>query len=94
MPNVYGPINHLLKYSTTFRKMPDTDDSTDGVSRCFVGLLPPPVVSRPRDVPLLVPLPDRPPAGRFPQWTNLLLRHMSLSLHRLVPFLGPDSHSH
>jgi hypothetical protein len=30
IPNVYGPSNHLLKYSTTFRWMPDTDESTDG----------------------------------------------------------------
>ena len=35
MPNVYGPINHLLKHSTTFRWMPNTDDSTDGGLRWF-----------------------------------------------------------
>ena len=35
IPSVYGPFNHLLKYSNTVRKMPDTDDSTDGGLRWF-----------------------------------------------------------
>ena len=32
IPNVYGPYNHLLKHSATFRWMPNTDDSTDAGS--------------------------------------------------------------
>ena len=44
------------------------------------------MVRRLRDVLLLTEFPDRLPAVHFPQCTDLLLRRVSLSLHRLVPF--------
>ena len=50
-------------------------------------LLPPPVVRRLRDVPLLAHLTDRLQAVRIPQGLDLFLRRVSLSLPRPGPFL-------
>ena len=94
MPNVYGPINHLLKYSTTFRWMPDTDDFTDGGLRWFraptsaTGGESPPRWASPGTPPGLASCRPLPSMDETSPPSHVVF------LHRLALFLGLDSHSH